>query len=139
MKILLDSNVALDVLLENQPFLASSVGVIGLSKLGIELFLSASTVTDIYYIVSKAMKSKQTAMSLIKKLLVHVDIAAVTGNEIRQAISLDWGDFEDAVQYATGESIAVNYIVTRNKADFASATLPVVSPDELLASLNKPQ
>jgi hypothetical protein len=76
-------------------------------------------------------------MSLIKKLLVDVDVAAVTGNEIRQAISLDWGDFEDAVQYAAGESIAVDYIVTRNKKDFASASMPVVSPDELLLLLDE--
>ena len=138
MKVLIDTNVAIDVLLENQPFRPSSVEVIGLSKLGIELFLSASTVTDIYYIVSRALKNKQIAMSLIKKILVDVDVAAVTGNEIRQAISLDWGDFEDAVQYAAGESIAVDYIVTRNKADFASAVLPVVSPDELLELLIQP-
>jgi predicted nucleic acid-binding protein len=135
MKILLDSNIAIDALLKRQPFLTSSVQVLGLSKLGIALFLSASTITDIYYIVSKALKSKKIAMSLLKNLLVSVDIAAVTGNEIRQAIGLDWGDFEDAVQYASGETIAVDYIVTRNKSDFVSAIIPIVSPDELLALL----
>jgi hypothetical protein len=77
-------------------------------------------------------------MSLLKNLLATIDVAAVTGNEIRQAVSLDWGDFEDAVQYAVGESIAVDYIVTRNKADFASASLPVESPDELLSLLISP-
>jgi len=70
--------------------------------------------------------------------LENIDVAAVTGNEIRQAISLDWGDFEDAVQYTAGEAIAVDYIVTRNKTDFDSASLPVVSPDELLALLIPP-
>ena len=138
MKILIDTNVTIDVILENQPFLASSVKIIGLAELGIKLFLSASAITDIYYIVSRAKKSKKIAMSLIKDLLESVDVAAVTGNEIRQAVSLDWDDFEDAVQYAAGESIAVDYIVTRNKADFASAALPVVSPDELLKSLIQP-
>ena len=43
-----------------------------------------------------------------------------------------WNDFEDAVQYSAGESIAVDYIVTRNASDFDSAILPVVTPDELL-------
>ena len=138
MKVLIDANVAIDVLLGNQPFLASSVKVIGLSKLGIDLFLSASTVTDIYYIVTRSLKSKKIAINLLKDLLKNVDVAAVTGNEIRQAINLDWDDFEDAVQYATGESIAVDYIVTRNKSDFSSAALPVVSPDELLALLISP-
>jgi predicted nucleic acid-binding protein len=135
MKILVDTNVALDVLLKNQPFLASGAQVLGLSKLGIGLFLSASAITDIYYIVSRTLKSKKIAMSLLKNLLATADVAAVSGNEIRQAVSLDWGDFEDAVQYAVGESVAVDYIVTRNKADFASASLPVVSPEELLALL----
>ena len=135
MKILIDANVALDVLLRRQPFLASGIQVLGLSKLGIALFLSASTITDIYYIISRTLKSKKIAMSLLKNLLATVDVAAVTGNEIRQAISLDWGDFEDAVQYAAGETIAVDYIVTRNKSAFASTILPVVSPDEFLALL----
>jgi len=74
-------------------------------------------------------------MSLIKSLLATVDIAAVTGNEIRQAVNLDWGDFEDAVQYAAGESVAVDYIVTPNGRSHFIFVLPVVSPDELLALL----
>ncbi|MDR0321662.1 MAG: PIN domain-containing protein [Treponema sp.] len=102
------------------------------------MFISASAITDIYYIARKSKSDKKIAITLIKDLLENVDVAAVTGNEIRQAISLDWGDFEDAVQYAAGESIAVDYIVTRNKADFASASIPVVHPDELLAILIPP-
>jgi len=47
MKILVDANVALDVLLERQPFFASSVKILGLSKGGIGLFISASSITDI--------------------------------------------------------------------------------------------
>ena len=99
------------------------------------MFISASAITDIYYVVRKTTGNKKIAITLIKDLLENIDVAAVTGNEIRQAISLDWGDFEDAVQYAAGETIAVDYIVTRNKSDFASADLPIVNPDELLALL----
>jgi predicted nucleic acid-binding protein len=97
--------------------------------------VSASTITDIYYIVRNLKKSKEIALASLKNLLTMVDVAAVTDNEIRQAIRLDWGDFEDAVQYAVGETIAVDYIVTRNKSDFSSAVLPVVSPDDFLALL----
>jgi predicted nucleic-acid-binding protein len=135
MKILVDSNVAIDVLLERDTFYTSALKVFGLSKGSCEIFVSASTITDIYYIVSSLKKSKEIAMASIKNLLAMVDVAAVTSNEIRRAVNLDWGDFEDAVQYTAGESIAVDYIVTRNKNDFASAALPVVSPDELLALL----
>ena len=88
-------------------------------------------------IVRKEKKSKDIAIKVIKDLLDITDIAAVTGNEIRHVISLDWEDFKDAVQYSAGEIIAVDYIVTRNKVDFSAASLPVVTPDELLVLLSK--
>ena len=132
MKILIDANVALDILLERQPFYVSGIQILGLSKGGIELYISASTITDLYYIMKRELKSKKTSMLLLKNLIISVDIAAVSGSEIRRAIDLDWGDFEDAVQFVTGESMAVDYLVTRNTSDFASSTLPVVTPDELL-------
>ena len=132
MKILIDANIALDVLLERQPFYVSGVKVLSLSKGGIELFLSASTVTDIYYIIRKELKNNEIALTLLKNLLTSVDVAAVTNNEIHRAIDLDWSDLEDAVQYASGETIAVDYLVTRNTSDFSAAHYPVVTPDELL-------
>jgi predicted nucleic acid-binding protein len=135
MKILIDANIALDVLLERQPFYVSGAKVLSLSKGGIELFLSASTVTDIYYIIRKELKEKETALTLLKNLLASVDITAVTNNEIHRAIDLNWNDLEDAVQYASGETIAVDYLVTRNKSDFSAAGYPVVTPDELLSIL----
>ena len=137
MKILVDANIALDVLLQRHPFYISGTQVLGLSKGGVEVFISASTVTDIFYIIQKEHKNKSTALSLLKYLLSIVDIAAVSRDEIYRAIDLNWGDFEDAVQYAVGESILVDYIVTRNITDFSSATLPVISPDELLHNITR--
>jgi predicted nucleic acid-binding protein len=132
MRILIDANIALDILLERQPFYISGIQLLGLSKGGVELLVSASAVTDIYYITHRKLKNKKIAKAMLKNLLENIDIAAVTRNEIRRAIHLDWNDFEDAVQYATGESIKMDYLVTRNISDFASADLPVVTPDELL-------
>ena len=132
MKILIDANVALDILLERQPFYISGIQILGLSKGGIDLYISASTMTDLYYIIRKEIKSKEKTMLLIKNLVANVDIAAVSGSEIRKAIDLDWDDFEDAVQFAAGEKLNVDYLVTRNISDFTSATTPVVTPENLL-------
>ena len=132
MKILIDANVALDILLERHPFYVTGIQVLGLSKIGIELYVSSSTITDLYYIIRRELKSKEKSILLLKNLIINVDIAAVSGSEIRKAIDLDWSDFEDAVQFAAGESIAVDYLVTRNTSDFASASMPVVTPDDLL-------
>jgi predicted nucleic acid-binding protein len=132
MNILIDTNVALDALLERHPFCAAASRVLSLSTLGVGIFISASTITDIYYISHKHIGSKKAAMELVKRLLLNVDAATVSGAEIRRAIALDWGDFEDAVQYAAGESLAVDYIVTRNPADFSSSPIKTVTPDEFI-------
>jgi predicted nucleic acid-binding protein len=123
MKILLDTNVALDVLLKRKPFYKAGIKVLGLSKGGIEIFVSASAITDIYYITRKHLGNKKAAMNLLKNLLLCVDTAVVSGAEIHRAIALDWDDFEDAVQYASGESLTVNYIVTRNPTHFSLSAL----------------
>ena len=135
MKVLVDANIALDVLLERHPFCIAGTQILGLSKGGIGLFISASTITDIYYIIRRELKNRETAMSLLKTLLINVEIAAVSGNEIKRAIDFDWIDFEDAVQYAIGEQINVDYIITRNVSDFASITIPVKTPEEFLEIL----
>ena len=134
MKILIDANVALDVFLERQPFYVSGTRILGLSKGGVGLFVSASSITDIYYITRKNF-GNNTAANLLRNLLTSVHVASVTDSEIRRALDLNWGDFEDAVQYTAGESLAVDYIVTRNASDFASAAMPVVTPDELLGAM----
>jgi predicted nucleic acid-binding protein len=131
MRILVDSNVPLDVILKRQIFYETAVKILGLRKGGIELFVSASAFTDIYYIVRKA-RGKDAALRAVEGLLQWVDAAAVTGDEIRRAVGLAWGDFEDAVQYAAGERLFVDYIVTRNKSDFVSAAIPVLMPEEML-------
>ncbi|MDR2964696.1 MAG: hypothetical protein LBU88_02855 [Treponema sp.] len=45
---------------------------------------------------------------------------------------MDWNDFEDSVQYVVGESLSVNYIVTRNINDYISGTIPVVTPEQFI-------
>jgi predicted nucleic acid-binding protein len=136
MKILIDTNIALDHLLEREPFCREAEKIIGLTQGGVDVYLSASSITDVYYITRKALRNKDSAMALLKSLLRTVGVASVSDDEIRQAIAMDWDDFEDAVQYASGENLNVDYIVTRNKGDFAAALLPVVTPGELIGFLS---
>ena len=58
--------------------------------------------------------------------------ATVTDNNIYQALDLEWDDFEDSVQYIVGEGLSVGYIVTRNTKDFASGSIPSVTPEQFI-------
>jgi predicted nucleic acid-binding protein len=133
MKVLLDTNVALDYILLREPFYQAAKKVVESSQHGrYTAFVSASAVTDIYYIACGMLRDKALVMARIEALLKTVDVAAVTGAEIRRAIDLCWGDFEDGVQFAAGESLAVRFVITRDADGFAASSIPVVSPEQFL-------
>ena len=134
MNVLIDTNVALDVLLGREPFLEQSQLVMLASEQRIiNGYITASAVTDIFYITNKHLKDKAATYELLNEhLMGSVGIAAVDGGNISEALSLEWDDFEDCVQYVVGKSIAADYIVTRNPVDFTNTHVRVITPDALL-------
>jgi hypothetical protein len=61
-----------------------------------------------------------------------VEIAPVDEQVIRKALAMGWTDFEDAVQAVCALEAEADYFVTRNRNDFSSLTIPVVTPPEAL-------
>ncbi|MDR1175146.1 MAG: PIN domain-containing protein [Treponema sp.] len=138
MKALIDTNIVLDVLLNRQPYCQEAAKIIVLSeKKIIESYVSASAITDIFYITQKEYKNKQVTIDLIKKILAVISVATITGNNIYQALDLGWNDFEDSVQYIVGESISADYIITRNVDDFDNSTIKIVTPEQFLNILSE--
>jgi predicted nucleic acid-binding protein len=138
MKVLIDTNIVLDVLLNRQPYCQDAAKIIVLSeKEIIESYVSASAITDIFYITQKEYKNKQITIDLLKKTLEVISVATITGNNIYQALDLEWNDFEDSVQYIVGESISADYIITRNVDDFDSSTIKIVTPEQFLNILSE--
>ncbi|MHC6202200.1 PIN domain-containing protein [Breznakiellaceae bacterium SP9] len=136
MNVLLDTNVALDVILQREPFYQNAKKIADGSQRGVYTALvSASAVTDIYYIACKELRDKKLVMARLKLLLKTVDIAAVTDAEIRRAMDLAWNDFEDCVQFTAGERLAVRYIITRDAEGFTASGIPTVSPEQFLAMI----
>ena len=133
MKILLDTNVILDVFLKRQPFYEMSKAVMDLVQYAeFDEYISASAVTDIYYITNRSLKDAEATRALIVKMLTAVHIVAVTEDEIKAALHLSWKDFEDAVQYSVASSVEMDGIITRNKGDYSQSALNVWSPQEFM-------
>ena len=95
-------------------------------------YVTASSITDIFYITNKTYNDKQKSMGLLKELLKTINIAAVSGEEIYRAIELDWNDFEDAVQYTAGEQIHADYIITRDTGGYINSSITVITPSDFL-------
>ena len=135
MKALIDTNVVLDFILHRQPWYTNAVLIFGLAQRNIiNGYIPASAITDIFYIARKQL-DKNTTQEAMKRLLQVFKPATVTENHIYQALDLDWDDFEDSVQFIVGESIAANYIVTRDTQDFSSASITAVTPEQFLETI----
>ena len=133
MILLFDTNVVLDILLSRVPFYVNAAKVAVLSEKGyVNCYVSASAVTDIYYIAQKELKSKDKAVNLLASLFKLFRVASVSETSIHEALDLKWDDFEDCVQYTVGKSIHADYIITRNAKDYAKGEIIAVSPDEFL-------
>lgn len=133
MKLLIDTNVVLDVLLRREPFFRTAAEVLSLTQRDeVREYVSASAITDIYYIANKQMKDRDAVRDLLKRLLMIVSVAAVSEWEIQNALNLAWGDFEDSVQYSVALLNEMDGIVTRNPSDYQEANMRIWLPEQAL-------
>ena len=136
MRLLLDTNLVLDVLLARTPFDADGARVMSAVETGVaEGFLCATTVTTIHYLAAKAA-GRKTAEKHIGSLLRIFQIAPVTDVILASALGGKAKDFEDAVLLESGRAVAIDAIVTRNPTDFPkSSGIPIHMPADILRIL----
>ena len=132
-RVLVDANIALDVLAKREPHYATSAAIWALVEQGeIEGLLAAHTVTTLHYLAAKYLNRQQANLT-ITKLLQVFGVAAVDQQVILKALTLGWKDFEDAVQMAAAFNAQVDYLVTRNPKDFKDELVRVLQPGDLTA------
>ncbi|MEA5581606.1 PIN domain-containing protein [Nodularia harveyana UHCC-0300] len=131
MRVFIDTNIVLDFLLEREPFVEDAVKLFAKIDAGeIAGFIAATTITNIYYIIRKAAGVK-VAEDAISQILSDLHICAVDKNVLEQAISLNFKDFEDSVQYACAMISTVDVIVTRDVCGFVGSEIPVMLAGDL--------
>ena len=134
-KVLFDTNIILDIALKRNPFFNNAFKLFELiDEKKITGSITATTVTDIYFI-SKKEKGHQETIHFIKNLIKVVDVIGVDKEIILNALYLEIFDFEDAVQISAAAFNEIKTIITRNKSDFVNTSLQILTPDEFLNSL----
>ena len=127
MRILLDTNIVLDILLKREGLFDESYKVVEHAiKRGDKMFISSSAVTDIYYIIKKETSDHKKALDGIKRLAALMDFAEVNEKCILSAIESKIGDYEDAVIDAVAKTIKASFIVTRNIRDFKKSEVEAI-------------
>ncbi|KQM75966.1 hypothetical protein ASE74_20435 [Pedobacter sp. Leaf216] len=132
MTLLLDTNIILDIILVREPFFQDSSKIFELiDGTIIKRCITASSITDIYYIVKKN-SGHSNAISFIESLIITVDPLNVNRDTITLALHSNFSDFEDAVQSASAELNNVDFIISRNTKDFTAGKIPAQTPTDFL-------
>jgi predicted nucleic acid-binding protein len=135
LKIIFDTNIVLDVLLDREPFSTAAALLFSKVEKGeLSGYLCATTITIIHYLIYKALGARK-AQEHVGTLLSLFEIAPVNRAVLEGALRSRFEDFEDAVIHEAAIHSGVEALVTRDSGGFKRATTPVYSPDELLRVL----
>lgn len=135
MKVLIDTNVVLDVLCNRQEFLEASEKVFKLCEVNkISGYLSALSIPNILYVMRKELEPEKTK-EILTKLMLIFHVADLKADDLKKAAELKFKDYEDAVQSVCASRIHADYIVTRNIRDFTASKVTAIKPSELLERL----
>ncbi|HAH53848.1 MAG TPA: hypothetical protein DCM02_00805 [Flavobacterium sp.] len=132
MRVVLDTNIILDIALRRENhFLNSSAVFKKIDSSVVYGFVTATTITDIYYIAKKE-KGHQITIDFISNLIEIIDVIGIDRQVIIESLASKITDFEDAVQSVSSFLNNIDYIITRNKKDFSESEVKAITPKEFL-------
>lgn len=133
MKALIDTNVIIDALTSREPWKERAEKIfIMAASCRLEMYITASSATDIYYLVKKYLHSTEQAKQVMGKLYSFTRILAVTENECIDALASEVSDYEDAVAERTAARADMDYIITRNIKDYRNGKVKAILPDDFI-------
>ena len=132
MKIQLDTDVVLDLLLDRIPFSEDAAALFSLAENGkIEAYVAATTITTVHYLAGRATNVRK-ARRMTTLLMSLVEIAPVNQTVLSRALTNGFTDYEDAVIHESARLVGADVVITRNLKDYKRATLSVMSPKAFL-------
>lgn len=133
MRILVDTNIIIDALTGREPFreAAEQVFLIAANRAE-DMYITASSVTDIYYLVRKHLHSTEQSKDVMSKLCELFYILDVTSGDCMDALASKIKDYEDAVVACCAYRSQIDYIVTRNIKDYAASKVRAISPEKFV-------
>jgi len=131
-KVFVDTNVIIDLLAKREPFYKDAQDLFTMSdKKEIQLCISSLSFVNAYYSIVKHHKDVD-AKKFLAKFKVLVTVFPLEDKAIELALASDFDDFEDGLQYFVAMDNQADIIITRNKKDFRSSKIPVLTAEEYL-------
>lgn len=135
MKVLIDTNIILDVLANREGFAEPAAQLFKLCEVGqIQGYVYALSIANIVYILRKELDRSQIE-DVIGKLSAIFTIADMKAEDLKRAAALPIRDYEDALQCVCASRIKADFIITRNLKDFQGSKVMAIKPGELIERL----
>jgi len=135
-RLLVDTNIIIDLLAKRERFLTEAQELFTLSdKKEVKLYVSSLTFANTHYILSQSLKIDDSR-KILRKFKVLVEVLPMDDKIIDLSLDSDFKDFEDAIQYYTALENNLELILTRNLKDFKLSRIPVLTAKDYL-QLNK--
>ena len=136
MNALIDTCIIIDALQGREPFSKDAETIfLSVANRRCVGFLTANSVTDIYFLMHKALHSAAETRKALGILFSLFEIIDTCGIDCRKALTSGVSDYEDAVMIETAARAEIDCIVTRNLKDYAGAPMPVYSPTQFIELL----
>ena len=136
MRVLIDTCVIIDVLQSRVPFAEPAQKIfIYSANQQFEGYITAKSVTDIYYLTHRLTHSDAETRKILSKLFTLFYVLDTASLDCRKAISSEISDYEDAIMVETAIRSGMDCIVSRNVKDYAKSSIPVYEPSSFLSIL----
>lgn len=133
-RVFVDTDIILDLLAKRIPFYSFSAELFSLADKGkLQLCVSSLSFSNLNYILAKQYSTEQ-ARKMLFKFKTLVQVLPVTDKTVELALSSDFKDFEDGMQYFTAIESDVSILITRNLKDFRTAKIVVMTAEQFLKS-----
>jgi len=137
-RVLIDTNIVLDFLLQREPFFQEAELLFQAIDAGQGVsYVTATTLTDLFYIARKHTRSIEQARQAVSEILTAMAICPIDRAVLESAFNSGLADFEDAVQIFSAAAQGLDVILTRDAQGFLSSSIPMLSVQELLRQLGK--
>lgn len=135
MKILIDTDILLDVALNREPFSEHSGQILDAAEQKLfQGYIAWHTISNFYYLLSSSSGSKRTK-SFIIDLLKFIEVAPTSTNDALYATELNLTDFEDALQIAAAKACSAEKIITRNIKHYKKSPISNITPKSFIATM----
>ena len=132
-KILIDTNVLLDYLLEREPFFEDAKGImVSCAEGKVKGCIAAHSIPNIFFILRKDYNTKERR-EILSTLCSIFDVEGIDKAKLLSGLANeDFTDFEDCLQMECAKSYGADYIVTRNVADYSVSEIKAIEPKDYL-------